>query len=115
VEDTDGASFNYWWGRNDDLELVGPLTDIPKRDALQAVYEKVAISYPYGQIVFNLDPISAELDNLSNLYNTYMPRIVFGKSDDPAAYVAEFRQQLKAAGYEKCIAEVERQLAEVYQ
>jgi len=114
VEDRDGSSFNYWWGRNDDLELVGPLTDIPKRDALWQVYDKVAINYPYGQIVFNLDPISAELDNLSNIYNTYMPRIVFGKMADPASYVAEFRDQLRRAGYEKCITEIEKQLAEVY-
>jgi hypothetical protein len=114
VEDKDGSSFNYWWGRNDDLELVGPLTNIAKRDALMAVYDRVAINYPYGQIVFNLDPISSELDNLSNIYNTYMPRIALGKMADPAAYVAEFRDQLRRAGYEKCITEVERQLAAVY-
>lgn len=114
VEDTDAVGFNYWWGRNDDLELASPLTHIEKRDALFEVYNKVAITYPYSKVVFNLDPISAELDNLSNLYNTYMPQIVFGKAPDPVAYVAEFREQLKKAGYEKCIAEVEKQLAAVY-
>jgi hypothetical protein len=115
VEDTDGSGFNYWWGRNDDHELVGPMTDTAKRDALIAEYDKVAINYPYGRVVFNLDPISANLDNLSNIYNTYMPRIVFGKMDDPESYVAEFREQLKMAGYETCMAEVESQLAEVYE
>lgn len=113
-EDTDSSGFNYWWGRNDDLELVGPLTNIEKRDALWAEYDKVAVVYPYGKVVFALDSISSELDNLSNIYNTYMPRITFGKVDDPAAFVAEFRQQLKSAGYEKCITEIEKQLAAVY-
>lgn len=114
VEDTDAVNFNFWWGRNDDLEFISPLTDVEKRDALIEQYNKVAIVYPYGKAVINLDPISAELDNLSNIYNTYMPQIVFGKAEDPAAYVAEFREQLKAAGYEKCIAEIESQLKAVY-
>ena len=64
--------------------------------------------------MFDLDPISSELDNLSNIYNTYMPQIAYGKQADVEGYVAEFRQQLKAAGYERAIAEVERQLTEVY-
>ena len=114
VEDTDGSSFNYWWGRNDDLELLSPNTATAQRDALIKVYNTCAVPYQYGQIVFDLTPISSELDNLSNLYSTYMPQIVFGKQDNPEAYVAEFRQKLKDAGYEKVIAEVEKQLAAVY-
>ncbi|MDR2657099.1 MAG: ABC transporter substrate-binding protein, partial [Oscillospiraceae bacterium] len=113
--DTDGSGFNYWWGRNDDLVLVSPEEAVDQRDALVEAYEAVAHPYPYGQVVFDIDPISSELDNLSNLYNTYMPQIVFGKQADPEAYVAEFRAQLKAAGYERCLEEVERQLAAVYQ
>ena len=50
------------------------------------------------------------LDNLSNVYNTYMPRLVFGMMDDPAAYVAEFRQQLQAAGIDDIIACKQEQL-----
>jgi hypothetical protein len=114
VEDTDSSGFNFWWGRNDGLELISPTVDVAKRDALTAAYDKVAINYPYGQVVFNLDSISAQLDNLSNLYNTYMPQIVFGKAADPVAYVDEFRSQLKAAGYEQVISEVESQLKAVY-
>jgi hypothetical protein len=114
VDDTDGISFNYWWGRNDDLELLTPNLNVPKRDALTAQYDACKINYPYGQVVFNLDPISSELGNLSNLFQTYMPQIVFGKQADPEAYVAEFRTQLKNAGYEKCLDEVANQLAAVY-
>ena len=112
--DKDEVNFNYWWGRNDDLGLLSPDVDIAKRDALYAVYDKVKVPYQYGKVVFNLQPISSELDNLSNIYNTYMPQIVFGKAADPEAYVAEFRQQITAAGYEKCMAEVEAQLAAAY-
>jgi hypothetical protein len=114
--DTDSSEFNYWWGRNDDLQLISPEENAAaaQRDALFEAYAKVAHPYPYGQIVFDIDPISSELDNLSNIYNTYMPQIAFGKQADPEAYVEEFRAQLKAAGYERVIAEIERQLAEVY-
>jgi hypothetical protein len=113
-QDTDDSSFNFWWGRNDNLELLSPNVAVQQRDALFAAYNAVAVPYQYGQIVFNLDPISSQLDNLTNIFNTYMPQIVFGKQADPEAYVAEFRTQLKSAGYEEVIAEVERQLAAVY-
>ncbi len=110
----DGVDFNYWWGRNDDLGLRSALVDWPIYDALIAEYDKVAITYPYGKVVFNRDPIQTELDNLSNVYNTYAPQIAFGKAEDPVAYVAEFRQALKDAGIEKVMTEIEAQLAAVY-
>lgn len=114
VDDSvDGSGFNYWWGRNDDLEVRNAQTDWAAYDLLMEQY-KDAINYPYGQVVFDTFNISSELDNLSNIYNTYMPQIVFGKAEDPEAYVAEFREQLKAAGYERCLEEVQRQLDEVY-
>ena len=110
----DGVDLNFWWGRNDNLELRSAIVDWPAYDALMEEYAKVAIAYPYGQVVFNRDPIQTELDNLSNVYNTYIPQIAFGKAPDPEAYVAEFRAALKAAGIEKCMAEIEAQMAAVY-
>lgn len=109
----DGSSFNFWWGRNDDLEVRNALNDWDAYDELVKEYAN-AINYPYGQAVFDTFNISMELDNLSNIYNTYMPQIVFGKAADPEAYVAEFREQLRAAGYETCLEEIQRQLDEVY-
>ena len=50
----------------------------------------------------------------SNVYNTYMPQIVFGLAQDPEAFVAEFRSQLQAAGIENVMAEVQRQIDAVY-
>lgn len=113
-QDTDDSSFDYWWGRNDDLELLSPNTSVPQRDALNKVYNEVAVPYQYGQVVFDISAISSELDNLTNIFNTYMPQIVYGKQADPAAYVAEFRAKLKAAGYESVMAEVEKQIKAVY-
>ena len=54
------------------------------------------------------------MDNLSNVYNTYMPRSVFGMSDDPEALVAEFRSALQDAGIEMVMSEIQNQLDAVY-
>jgi hypothetical protein len=113
-QDTDAVNFNFWWGRNDKLELNTPNLDVRRRDELFAAYDKCAIPYPYGKAVFNRDPIDTELNNLASIYQSYLTQIVFGKASDPEAYVAEFRNQLKSAGYEKCIAEIESQLAAAY-
>lgn len=40
----------------------------------------------------------------------YIPKIAFGKVDDPKATVAAFREELKAAGYQKVFDEVQSQL-----
>ncbi len=110
----DGVDFNFWWGRNDSIGLRAGDRDWETIDALYARYNEFAIPYPYGQVVFDLNPIQMYLDNISNVYNTYMPRIVFGMVDDPEAYVAEFRAQLEAAGIETVMTEVQRQLDAVY-
>ena len=110
----DGVSFNYWWGRNDDLEIRDSRVDWPSYDALMAEYDAVKIDYPYGKVVFNREPISVELDNLSNVFRTYAPAICFGKVEDPAAYVAEFRKALVDAGIEKVMTEVQSQIDAVY-
>ncbi len=86
-------------GRNDDLEIRSAEVDWEAYEALVAnEYDPVKVDYPYGKLVFNTDPISVELDNITNVYNTYMPVITFGKMEDPASYVAQFRQALKDAG-----------------
>ena len=113
-DSVDGVSFNWWWGRNDQLELRAANRDWEAIDALYAIYDGVKINYPYGQVVFELSSIQMYLDNLSNVYNTFMPRIVFGMVDDPEAFVADFRAQLKAAGIDQCMEEIQRQIDAVY-
>jgi len=111
---TDGVSFNFWWGRNDNLELRQAALDWDAINALYAEYDAVKIDYPYGRFVYDSSMISSYMDNLSNVYNTYMPRIVFGMNDDPEAYVAEFRQALQDAGIEIVMTEIQSQMDAVY-
>ena len=112
---TDGVSFNFWWGRNDNLGLRSADRDWDAIDQLYSVYTEKAVDYPYGQVVFDMTEVQPYIDNLSNVYNTYMPQIVFGmEQSDPEEFVEEFRNALKAAGYETVMAEVQAQLDAVY-
>ena len=113
---TDDVSFNFWWGRNDDLGLRAADRDWDAIDELYAEYDSIAADYPYGQLVIDrtVPEISMYIDNISTVYNTYMPQIVFGLAQDPEAFVAEFRSQLQAAGIENVMAEVQRQIDAVY-
>ena len=113
--DTHGSSFNYWWGRNDDIGLKNAsFAWEPYEKLLADEYNKNSIMYPYGQVVFETDSISSYMDNLSNVWNTYMAQIAFGKSPDPESYVEEFRNALKSAGYEECMQEIQAQITAVY-
>ena len=113
-DSTDGVSFNFWWGRNDGLEYRNAQLDWDAILALYARYDEVKIDYPYGQYIYDNSMVGPLMDNLSNVYNTYMPRIVFGMNDDPDALVAEFRQALQDAGIEMVMEEVQGQLDAVY-
>ena len=107
-------SFNFWAGRNDDLERKVSTYAWDPYETLVEEYETFAIEYPYGQYVPDKKELN-QLSNLSNVYSTYMPQIAFGKmTTDPESYVAEFRQKLKEAGYEEALATAEKQLQEMY-
>ncbi len=108
--DRDGIITDYWWGRNDNLEIRDARGAWDKFEEICAIYDKVKLDYPYGQIVWNIDDINAELSNLSDVWSKYMGRICYGKANEPEKFVAEFRAALKQAGIEKCIAELQKQL-----
>ena len=111
---TDGITLNYWWGRNDDIELRNAELDWDAIDALYARYDEFAVPYPAGRFVWDVSNVAVQMDNLSNVYNTYMPRICFGMNDDPEALVTEFRAAMQSAGIEDIMNEVQRQINEAY-
>ena len=110
TEDANGIVTDYWWGRNDGLELRDARGAWTQYDEISAIYEGVAIDYPYGQIVWNIDGINTQLENISDVQSNYMNRIAYGKVDDPVQFVAEYRAALKKAGIETVIAEIQKQV-----
>ena len=110
IKGSHGITTNYWWGRNDDLEVRDTATAWDVFDRINATYSKYKIDYPFSQIVWDLSSISNEVDAVADVYGSYMGNISYGQVADPVAYVAEFRQELKKAGIDKIIAELQKQL-----
>lgn len=106
---------NFWWGRNDDLEIRDASRDWEKIDALYAEYDSKKIDYPYGQFILNNDNIQSYIANINEIYTNYMKQISFGKYSGTAEeIVAEFQQALKDAGIDIVTEEIQRQIDEVY-
>ncbi|WP_252891314.1 DUF3502 domain-containing protein [Thermoclostridium stercorarium] len=106
-------SSNFWGGRMDKFELKYPsATIIDNWKEIYDNFESYAKPYRYGRFVFDKSSVESELAALSDVINRYLPAICVGKAGDPAAAVEAFRRELKLAGYDKVLEEVQRQLTE---
>ncbi len=108
----DGGGFAVWSLRNDKYNL--PMdTENPIRSSLYEEWNKVAINDPYMGFSFDPKNVTTEIAAISNVNSQLGMQLMLGKtSKDPKTAVAEYREQLKAAGIDKVIAEVEAQLAD---
>lgn len=104
-------SSNFWYGRNDNLELDN-VTWYDGKDEIFKKYASYAIDYPYSQLVFETDEVSALLANMSNVYASHVTAIAFGKAGDPVQAVETFRKEMKAAGYDQVFELLQKQLTE---
>lgn len=109
---------NYWWGRNDDLEIKDASRNW---DAIDPMYEELdaaAIDYPYGQFVPDVDEIQSYIDNINEVYTNDMKLISYGKYDDKGMTAEEAVQKLhddlKAAGIETVTAALQEQFDALY-
>ena len=115
--DTDNinGTTNFWWGRNDDLEIRAADRDWDKIDALYDEHDSIKIEYPYGQFVAEVDNIKSQISNINEIHTNYMKQIAYGKYQGTAEeIVAEYQEALKAAGIDEVTAELQRQFDELY-
>ncbi|WP_372662313.1 ABC transporter substrate-binding protein [Cohnella sp.] len=100
---------DFWGGRVDKFEIP---TDTVWDGVTQyyADYDTYKKPYPYGQFVFDKSSIDAELTAISQVTGEMGPAILFGKAGDPVKAVEDFRNKLKAAGYDKVLAEIQKQM-----
>lgn len=113
--DTDAITINYWWGRNDNLELKDGKRNHEAYEELKAAYDKVKITYPYGQFIAEVSSIQAQINNINEIHNNYMKQIAYGKYNGSAEdIVAEYRAALKQAGFEDVISELQAQVDALY-
>lgn len=107
----DSMDSNFWCGRNDKLELNDSKWWDGKDDMI-ANYNSFAIDYPYGKFIPDTSNIEMQITAMSEICANYIPLIAFGKVDDAEATVDDFRNQLKAAGYQDVFDELQNQLNE---
>lgn len=115
--DTDDIinTVNYWWGRNDDLEVKDASKNWDAIDALYDEYDKIKIEYPYGQFVPDVTNIEAYISNINEIFENYMKQISYGKYNGSAEdIVADFQAALEAGGINEVTAELQRQFDELY-
>lgn len=110
---TDSLESNFWIGRMDKYDLDSTTTYEGKQDMIDN-YNSYAIDYPYGEFVVDTTNISTKISAMADVCANYIPRIAFGKVDDPEKEVAAFQKELKAAGYDEVFAEIQSQLDAVY-
>lgn len=115
--DTDNINgmTNYWWGRNDDIEVRDATKNWEVIDELYAEYDSLKIDYPYGQFVPEVDDIQAKIQNINEVYTNYTKQISFGKYTGTAEeIVAEMQAELKKAGIEEVTAALQAQFDALY-
>lgn len=106
---------NFWWGRNDDLELKDATKNWDAIDKLYAEYDSLKIDYPYGQFIPDVDDIQGKIDNVSSVQEEYMKQISFGLYSGSAEdIVAEYQAALEKAGINDVTAALQSQIDALY-
>lgn len=100
---------DFWGGRVDKFEIPDA-TMWDGVNELYKQYDKIKKPYPYGRFVFDKTPVQSELAAISQVTSQLGPAISWGKAGDPVKALGDLRSKLKAAGYEKVLAELQKQL-----
>lgn len=107
----DGGGFAAWAFRTDALNIP-QATEDPRRYTLNEAWSKVAIDDPFIGFNFDTAKVNTELSAIANVDAQLGIQILLGKtSQDPKAAVADYRKQLKAAGIDNVLKELNDQWA----
>ncbi|ACT04114.1 DUF3502 domain-containing protein [Paenibacillus sp. JDR-2] len=109
-ETKDGFYSDFWGGRVDKFEIPSVTVWDQLEETYYAEYDKIKKAYPYGQFVFDKTPVEAELTAITQVTGEMGPAIAYGKAGDPVKAVEQFRSKLKTAGYDKVLAELQKQM-----
>jgi putative aldouronate transport system substrate-binding protein len=107
-----GLGINFWYGRNDDLEIVDENTYSGWKDIYNNL-DSYSKDYALEKFVFDSTNVSTQISAISEVCTTYMPQIAWGKNNDPEGTVKKFRAALKSAGIEDVMKEIQTQLTEL--
>lgn len=109
-ESKDAGGFSAWAFSNAEFKI--PLrTEHPSRYEKMEEWSKIYLSDPYTGFSFDPSKVSTELSAISNVNSTLGIQLMLGKTDNVEAAIEEYRSQLKKAGIDTVIEEVNNQLA----
>ena len=115
VDSEDKVDTAFWAGRNDTVGLRNAQLNWDAIDALYAEYDAVAVDNPYLQFIPVTDEISGTMSTLNEIVTNYTKLLTHGQFQGTAEEcVAEFQDQLRAAGVEDVIANVQAQMDAFY-
>ncbi len=113
--DNINALTNFWWGRNDDIEIRDAETNWDVIDELYTIYDREKTEYPYGQFVPDDSEISAKLEKCNQIYCDYMKEISYGKYSGTAeAIVTKMQEELALEGIDDIVVALQEQIDSLY-
>ena len=105
-----GLATNFWGGRMDKFEPLNENWYEGTADLI-AYFNTFAREYPLEKFAFDNTRVATEVAAVGDVCATYLASIAFGKTGvTPEEAVANFRRDLRAAGYERVKAEIQSQL-----
>ncbi|WP_408071579.1 extracellular solute-binding protein [Butyrivibrio sp. JL13D10] len=106
---------NFWWGRNDDLEIRDAEINWDIVDELYTTYDKKKIEYPYGQFVPDESEFEAKKEKCNEIYEKYMKEISYGKYDGTAeGAVSRLQSELALEGIDDVTMALQEQIDALY-
>ncbi len=106
---------NFWWGRNDNIEIRDADTNWDIVDELYASYEKKKTDYPYGQFIPDETEIEGKIEKCNQIYAGYMSKIAYGKYDGSAEdIINQMQDELALEGIDDVTAVLQEQINDLY-
>lgn len=108
-ETRDVYASNFWGGRVDKFEIPSDRTwsELP---TLFAEFDTYAQDYAYNGFVFDKTKVDSYISAVNDVKSRHLPAIAFGKVKDATKAVQDFQSDLKKAGIDKIIEEIQAQL-----
>lgn len=107
----DNLDTNFWAGRMDKFE-PDQVQWYKDKDVMYEELAADAKEYQLSGFAFDPEQCPTEIAAVADVCSNFFPLLAYGKTDDPKATVDEFREQLKAAGIENLMANIQQQLDE---
>lgn len=110
-EKVDQGGFAGWALTNTEFKIPQK-TEHPSRYEKVEQWDKESITSPFVGFSFDPTNVTSEIASISNVNSTLGTQLMLGKTENVDKALEQYKEQLKQAGIEAVIAELNKQLAE---